>query len=273
MRAIIILLAVLLAGCVTSPSPDSSQCLRVSHRDEPVPGKLKLAAESDNAALGIARIQKLLALLGYDPGIADGIIGRATKSAMKQAAADLHLTVPDEADLTSFARALETERTKRVRVAQEQLAVRGYDPGSADGHLGPRTRKALAQFRADNGLPDSPTIPSDWTSQPVKHAPVAEVRAEPAIQPPANDGLPSPTPESGQELLSTGQSILVRLPGQKEGSVLTVSDDGTVEVPNLGPVQAAGKRPSDVEKAIAVGFLDRYIATLAGAVRVSSVPP
>jgi peptidoglycan hydrolase-like protein with peptidoglycan-binding domain len=160
MRAIIILLTVLLAGCVTSISPDSSQCLRVSDRDEPVPGKL-MAAESDNAALGIARIQGLLALLGYDPGIADGIIGPATKSAMKQAAADLHLTVPDEADLTSFARALETERTKRVRVAQEQLAVRGYDPGSADGHLGPRTRKALAQFRADNGLPDSPTIPSE----------------------------------------------------------------------------------------------------------------
>jgi protein involved in polysaccharide export with SLBB domain len=52
-----------------------------------------------------------------------------------------------------------------------------------------------------------------------------------------------------------------------------VSDDGTVEVPDLGPVQAAGKRPSDVEKAIAVGFLDRYIATLDGAVRVSSAPP
>ena len=65
------------------------------------------------------------------------------------------------------------------------------------------------------------------------------------------------------------------LPNQEEGSVLTVRDDGTVEVPGLGPVQAAGKRPSDVEKAIAVGFLDRYIATLAGAVRVVPVhlPP
>jgi len=33
-------------------------------------------------------------------------------------------------------------------------------------------------------------------------------------------------------------------------------------------VQAAGQRPSDVDKAIAVGFFDRYVATLAGAVRV-----
>jgi peptidoglycan hydrolase-like protein with peptidoglycan-binding domain len=192
---------------------------------------------------------------------------------MKKAAADLHLTMPDEAGLTGFARALETERTKRVRVAQEQLAVRGYDPGSADGHLGPRTRKALAQFRADHGLPDSPTLPSDWTSQPVKQALVAVVRAEPAIQPPTNDALPSPSPDSDQELLSTGQRIIVLLPGQKEGPVLTISDDGTVEVPDLGPVQAAGQRPSDVEKAIAVGFFDRYVTTLAGAVRVNRAPP
>jgi len=237
------------------------------------PGKLKLAAEFDNSTLRIARIQELLALLGYAPGAADGIIGSATRSAMKKAAADLRLTVPDETDLISFARALETERTKRVRVAQEQLAIRGYHPGSADGHLGPRTRKALAQFRADNGLPDSPTIPSNWTVQPVKHVLIAEVRSESAIRPPAKDALPFPSPDSEQEMLSTGQRILVLLPGQREESVLMVSDDGTVEVPDLGPVQAAGKRPSDVEKAIAVGFLDRYVATLARAVRVSSAPP
>jgi protein involved in polysaccharide export with SLBB domain len=92
--------------------------------------------------------------------------------------------------------------------------------------------------------------------------------------------LPPSTPRSSRRLggiadvavsEADGPSIVL-LPGQ-EGSVLTVSDHGTVEVPDLGPVQAAGKRPSDVEKAIAVGFLDRYIATLAGAVRVSSVPP
>jgi protein involved in polysaccharide export with SLBB domain len=102
---------------------------------------------------------------------------------------------------------------------------------------------------------------------------VAVVRAEPAIQPPTNDALPSPSPDSDQELLSTGQRIIVLLPGQKEGTVLTISDDGTVEVPDLGPVQAAGQRPSDVEKAIAVGFFDRYVTTLAGAVRVNRAPP
>ena len=93
--------------------------------------------------------------------------------------------------------------------------------------------------------------------------------------------LPPSTPRSSRRLggiadvavsEADGPSIVL-LPGQKAGSVLTVSDDGTVEVPDLGPVQAAGQRPSDVEKAIAVGFFDRYVATLAGAVRVNSAPP
>jgi peptidoglycan hydrolase-like protein with peptidoglycan-binding domain len=221
----------------------------------------------------IVRVQELLALLGYDPGPADGITGSATKVAMKKAATDLRMSVPGESDTTSFARALETELTKRVRVAQEQLATRGYNPGNADGRLGPRTREALARFRADNGLPDRPVIPSAWASQLVKPGSAAKVQAQSASQPPADD-VQSVTPlDSDQEALSTGQRVVVLLPEQMEGSILTVRDDGTIEVPTLGPVQAAGKRPSDVEKAIAVEFLDRYIATLVGAVRVSNVPP
>jgi protein involved in polysaccharide export with SLBB domain len=161
----------------------------------------------------------------------------------------------------------------RYSVAQEQLAARGYDPGKADGHLGPRTRKALAKFHADNGLPDSPAVPSGWKSHPVKPASVTIVHEEAAIQPAAGDAPPSPPHEDDQELLSAGRRIIVMLPSQEEGSVLTVRDDGTVEVPGLGPVQAAGKRPSDVEKAIAVELLDRYVTTLVGTVRVSSLPP
>ena len=106
--------------------------------------KLKSATESDSESLSIARAQEVLALLGYAPGPADGITGSATRLAMKKAATDLRLSVPDDSDTTGFARALETELTKRVRIAQEQLAARGYDPGKADGHLGPRTRKDAA---------------------------------------------------------------------------------------------------------------------------------
>jgi peptidoglycan hydrolase-like protein with peptidoglycan-binding domain len=273
MRALVIPLVFLLAGCASTTSSDGGQRLRAFDRDGVARAKLKPAAESDSPLPGIVRVQELLALLGYDPGPADGITGSATKFAMKKASADLRMSVSDESDTISFARALETELTKRVRVAQEQLATRGYDPGNADGHLGPRTRAALARFRTDNGLPDSPAIPLDWTSQPVKPALMVKVEVQSAKEPAPNDVPPMTPSDNDQELLSTGQRIVVLLPEQKEGRILTVRDDGTIEVPNMGPVQAVGKRPSDVEKAIAVEYLDRYVATLVGAVRVSNAPP
>ena len=273
MRALVIPLVILLAGCASTTSSDGGQRLRAFDQDGVARAKLKPATESDSPSPGIARVQEVLALLGYDPGPADGITGSATKVAMKKAATDLRMSVPDKSDTTSFARALETELAKRVRVAQEQLATRGYNPGNVDGRLGPRTREALARFRADNGLPDNPFIPSDWTSQSVKPASMVKVQAQSTNQPPHNGAVPVTSPDNDQELLSTGQRIVVLLPEQKEGSILTVKDDGTIEVPSLGPVQAAGKRPSDVEKAIAVEYLDRYVATLVGAVRVSNAPP
>src|SRR5687767_5311157 len=113
MRALVIPLAVLLAGCVSTISPDGSQRLRAADRDGVAQAKLKSATESDSPSLSVARVQEVLALLGYAPGPADGITGSATKSAMKKAATDLRLSVPDDSDTTSFARALETELTKR----------------------------------------------------------------------------------------------------------------------------------------------------------------
>jgi TPR repeat protein len=40
-----------------------------------------------------------------------------------------------------------------AEAAQELLAELGYDPGPADGVLGPRSRDALAAFQQDRGLP------------------------------------------------------------------------------------------------------------------------
>lgn len=50
-----------------------------------------------------------------------------------------------------------------VAAAQRALAAIGYNPGSADGVMGPRTRQAIAAFQRDNGLPvtgepDRPTM-------------------------------------------------------------------------------------------------------------------
>ena len=40
-----------------------------------------------------------------------------------------------------------------IQQAQVLLKVAGYDPGSADGALGERTRAALRQYQQANGLP------------------------------------------------------------------------------------------------------------------------
>jgi hypothetical protein len=39
-----------------------------------------------------------------------------------------------------------------IREVQEDLATLGYDPGPADGEIGPRTRRAIRAFESDNGL-------------------------------------------------------------------------------------------------------------------------
>lgn len=39
-----------------------------------------------------------------------------------------------------------------VRAAQEKLNEMGYDVGTADGKIGPKTRAALKKFQADKGL-------------------------------------------------------------------------------------------------------------------------
>lgn len=42
-----------------------------------------------------------------------------------------------------------------VRSAQQALKDKGYDPGAADGKLGPRTQSALRKFQQSQGLSQS----------------------------------------------------------------------------------------------------------------------
>jgi peptidoglycan hydrolase-like protein with peptidoglycan-binding domain len=43
-------------------------------------------------------------------------------------------------------------QSARIVEAQQRLADLGYDPGEADGVLGPRTRAAVTAFQKDKGL-------------------------------------------------------------------------------------------------------------------------
>ena len=41
----------------------------------------------------------------------------------------------------------------RVQIAQQRLTELGYQPGPADGSMGPRTQSSIRMFQRDNGLP------------------------------------------------------------------------------------------------------------------------
>jgi peptidoglycan hydrolase-like protein with peptidoglycan-binding domain len=46
-------------------------------------------------------------------------------------------------------------RTHHVAAAQAALQRLGYDPGPADGLVGPRTQEAVKAFQRDRGLPET----------------------------------------------------------------------------------------------------------------------
>ncbi|MBI3323404.1 MAG: peptidoglycan-binding protein [Candidatus Omnitrophica bacterium] len=51
----------------------------------------------------------------------------------------------------------------RVRDVQVALRAAGFDPGSADGRMGPRTRQAVRDFQVANGLqPDGKVGARTW---------------------------------------------------------------------------------------------------------------
>ncbi|MEZ5667259.1 MAG: peptidoglycan-binding domain-containing protein [Alphaproteobacteria bacterium] len=53
------------------------------------------------------------------------------------------------------------EGREPLREAQSMLATLGFDPGPADGLMGPRTRSALEQFQTQQGVPVSGTLTVD----------------------------------------------------------------------------------------------------------------
>jgi len=45
-----------------------------------------------------------------------------------------------------------TAKNQKVMTAQQALKDKGHDPGTIDGHMGPRTRAALADYQKAEGL-------------------------------------------------------------------------------------------------------------------------
>lgn len=83
--------------------------------------------------------------------------------ATQATAPDLAATLAPAQSAMETGSAQPTEESARVREIQLALRAAGFDPGSADGRLGPRTRTAVREFQQANGLEaDGKVGPRTW---------------------------------------------------------------------------------------------------------------
>ncbi|MEL7048395.1 MAG: peptidoglycan-binding domain-containing protein [Pseudomonadota bacterium] len=146
-----------------APSSDAKSSSRV----------VMAAAQS----IEIARsVQVALKTKGYHPGPADGVPGLMTQAALMAFEFDngLPLTadvnsqrlellvygVPSSDGGRAASIALETGPVALgvIRTVQGSLMTAGYDVGSVDGLLNARTLRAIRDFEADQGLPETGRI-------------------------------------------------------------------------------------------------------------------
>lgn len=138
-------------------------CAEITHRGIDIPR---------TEVLTVSEAQRFLLVAGYEPGRVDGIMGPRTAGALNAFAAaeglpgggaitpelshrleEAALHGDGGAGLGDALSALAEADFARIPRAQRTLATAGYNPGPADGIIGPRTRAALRAFQRDSGLP------------------------------------------------------------------------------------------------------------------------
>lgn len=107
----------------------------------------------------VEEIQRIFNILGYHVGNPDGKFGPKTREAIARFQKDRNLPVtrfldkPTWKELSIFQnRGLLREGEIDIHTVQSALKAAGYDPGSLDGNLGPRTQRKLKSFQTAHGL-------------------------------------------------------------------------------------------------------------------------
>lgn len=107
------------------------------------------AAQPTTETARIRRLQAGLTVLGHDTGGVDGVIGPATRSAIRGFQRQHGLSVDGNPSATLYHR-VDRALTRHV---QQHLRALGFDPGSVDGVPGENTRIAIQSFERQQGLP------------------------------------------------------------------------------------------------------------------------
>lgn len=105
------------------------------------------ALKQGSSGSQVKQLQQNLIGLGYLSGSADGSFGAKTKEAVKKFQSAYGLSADGSAG-----EATQTAVRNAIVRLQVELKNAGYAPGSADGHFGAKTKKALQAFQKDKDL-------------------------------------------------------------------------------------------------------------------------
>lgn len=121
--------------------------------------------QTNAASVTVVEVQQLLAVLGYEPGIVDGLFGARTRSAIEAFQSDNGMAVTGEVtdDLVAALRATTPDADNdvvapptegnQILAVQTALNLIGYGPLAADGEMTAETAEAVRGFQLEYGLP------------------------------------------------------------------------------------------------------------------------
>lgn len=107
----------------------------------------------------IEEVQTLLAVYGYSPGKADGVIGVQTRNAVAEFQKDNGLKETRFVDKATWKKLMVFKENDfivknklNVKLVQAALKEAGFDPGAIDGKMGTKTKNAIMAFQKATGL-------------------------------------------------------------------------------------------------------------------------
>ncbi len=153
----------------------------------------KLVGSTDIINPKIEEVQVILKSEGYEPGNTDGRMGKETRDSIKAFQESIGLRSTGYIDKSTLTQLEDSRRTKEILESKKDYALKskevrqkdsqkaefkpttkdmqaalknaGFDPGSLDGKMGPRTRQAIKDFQKSKGLvPDGAVGPKTWAS-------------------------------------------------------------------------------------------------------------
>ncbi|WP_157966250.1 peptidoglycan-binding domain-containing protein [Oceanibium sediminis] len=198
----------------------------------------------------VLAIQTMLNAMGYDAGPADGIMGGATREAIRAYQRSIGATPTGRLTPTQFAALARREappkakpaptpgRTVDIRAVQSGLAARGYDVGTVDGIWGRRSQAALDAFRREQKIARTGGPTPDDAAR-LAALPQADVPAPAATT--VTKPRPQDVPEPQSDLASTRSPSVAPAPAAVPGNAFSTLSVGGYRLASL-PVVDKGMR-------------------------------